>query len=120
MFRALTTVQDSINGGFGAIKHPLPCVLRFLQHEAAAGNRSAHTALNHALDAMLASDLYDPLDGSFFRATLTADWRVFVPEKPLGVNALLALTLLENGRRSEAVRVLDFMLSACALVRRAH
>lgn len=64
---------------------------------------------------MLASDLYDPLDGSFFRATLTADWRVFVPEKPLGVNALLALTLLENGRRSEAVRVLDFMLSTCAL-----
>lgn len=115
MFRALTAVQDSINGGFGAIKHPLSCVLRFLQHEAAAGNRSAHTALNHALDAMLASDLYDPLDGSFFRATLTADWRVFVPEKPLGVNALLALTLLENGRRSEAVRVLDFMLSTCAL-----
>ena len=115
LFRALTAVQDPINGGFGAIKHPLPCVLRFLQHEAAAGNRSAHTALNHALDAMLASDLYDPLDGSFFRATLTADWRVFVPEKPLGVNALLALTLLENGRRSEAVRVLDFMLGVCAL-----
>ena len=99
LFRALTAVQDSINGGFGAIKHPLPCVLRFLQHEAAAGNRSAHTTLNHALDAMLASDLYDPLDGSFFRATLTADWRVFVPEKPLGVNALLALTLLAYNRR---------------------
>lgn len=115
LFRALSAVQDGINGGFGAIKQPLPCALRFLQHEAASGSRQAHTALNRALDAMLASDLYDPLDGSFFRATLTADWRVFVPEKPLGVNALLALTLLENGRRGEAVRALDLMLNACAL-----
>ncbi len=62
---------------------------------------------------MLASDLYDPLDGAFFRATLTEDWRVFVPEKPLALNALLALTLLESGRRAEAVRALDFLLSAC-------
>lgn len=61
---------------------------------------------------MLASDLYDPLDGAFFRATLTEDWRVFVPEKPLALNALLALTLLESGRRAEAVRALDFLLSA--------
>ena len=64
---------------------------------------------------MLASDLYDPLDGAFFRATLTEDWRVFVPEKPLALNALLALTLLESGRRAEAVRALDFLLSACSV-----
>ena len=73
----------------------------------------AHAALDQTLDAMLASDLYDPLDGAFFRATLTEDWRVFVPEKPLALNALLALTLLESGRRAEAVRTLDFLLSAC-------
>ena len=53
----------------------------------------AHAALDQTLDAMLASDLYDPLDGAFFRATLTEDWRAFVPEKPLAINALLALTL---------------------------
>ena len=38
-----------------------------------------------------------------------------MPQKPLGVNALLALTLLKSGRRSEAVRTLDFILDALSL-----
>ena len=64
---------------------------------------------------MLASSLYDPLDGGFFRATLTEDWRVFVPEKALGINAQLALCLMADGRRSEAVRTLDFLLDVFSL-----
>ncbi|MFR2150359.1 MAG: hypothetical protein ACLS7Z_07445 [Christensenellales bacterium] len=87
---------------------------RFLSR-AAIGSHQARTALDQTLEAMLASDLYDPLDGAFFRATLTEDWRIFVPEKPLALNALLALTLLESGRRAEAVRALDFLLSACSV-----
>lgn len=113
--RALEAVEDPRNGGFGEIKSPMVSALRYLQQAAARGDSRAHTSLTRALDAMLASSLYDPLDGSFFRATLTDDWRVFVPEKPLGIGALLALILLEDGRRSEAVRALDFLLNACSL-----
>ena len=111
LIRALSAVHDPINGGFGKLKQPLCPALRFLSR-AAIGSHQARTALDQMLEAMLASDLYDPLDGAFFRATLTEDWRVFVPEKPLALNAMLALTLLESGRRAEAVRALDFLLSA--------
>ena len=111
LVRALSAVHDPINGGFGKLKQPLCPALRFLSR-AAIGSHQARTVLDQTLEAMLASDLYDPLDGAFFRATLTEDWRVFVPEKPLALNALLALTLLESGRRAEAVRALDFLLSA--------
>ncbi len=113
--RALAAAEDAHSGGFRGIKTPLVCPLCFWQHAAARGDRQAHGALNRALDAMLASALYDPLDGSFFDATLTDDWRVFVPEKPLGVNAMLALILLRDGRRSEAVRLLDQLAGGFAL-----
>lgn len=113
--RTLFALEDKHSGGFGQIKAPLVCSLHFLQHAASRGDSRAHSALSRTLDAMLASALHDPLDGSFFRTTLTDDWRVFVPEKPLGINAMLAMILLENGRRSEAVRVLDFMLNTCSL-----
>ena len=115
LLRTLSAIEDRQSGGFGDLKSPLVCILRFLQHAAERGDRQAHTALTRMLDAMLASSLYDPLDGGFFRATLTDDWRVFVPEKPLAVNALLALTLLSGGRRSEAVHLLDFLVSAFPL-----
>lgn len=112
LMRALSAVEDKTSGGFGQIKAPFVTGLRFVQHAAARGDRQAHAALSRALEAMLSSSLYDPLDGSFFRATLTDDWRAFFPEKPLGINAMLALILLESGRRSEAMRTLDFLISA--------
>ena len=113
--RALLAIEDPINGGFGGVKAPLVCALRFVQHAAGHGNKAAHTALGRALDAMYASALHDPLDGAFFRSTLTEDWRAFVPEKPLAINSLLALILLDSGRRSEAVRLLDTILSGFSL-----
>lgn len=112
LMRAILSIEDKKSGGFGRIKAPFATGLRFLHHAALHGGHQAHAALSRALDAMLASALYDPLDGGFFRATLTDDWRVFVPEKPLGVNAMLALTLLESGRRQEAVRTLDFIVDS--------
>ena len=115
LLRALSAAEDAKSGGFGGAKVPLVPALCFLLHESARGSRDAHRMLARALDAMLASAIYDPLDGGFFSATLTDDWRAFVPEKPLAVNALLALTLLESGRRAEAVRTLDFLAEQFAL-----
>lgn len=113
--RALLAAEDKQSGGFGGIKAPLVCALRFAQHAGARGDKPLSGAFSRAMDAMLASALHDPLDGGFFRATLTDDWRVFIPEKPLGVNAMLALCLMADGRRSEAVRVLDLILDQFSL-----
>lgn len=113
--RALLAAEDKESGGFGSIKAPLCCVLSFAQHAGVHGDKALGHAFSRAIDAMLASALYDPLDGGFFRATLTDDWRVFIPEKPLGVNAMLALSLMADGRRSEAVRVLDLILDQFSL-----
>ena len=107
LLRAILAAQDGINGGFGQIKAPHAPLLRFLSRQAALGNRDAHAALDRTLAAMKTGALYDPVDGLYFRATLTQDWRVFVPEKPLGVNALIAMTLMENGERAEALRMLS-------------
>lgn len=113
--RALLAAEDKQNGGFGDIKAPLVCVLRFAQHAGARGDKALGSAFSRAMDAMLSSALYDPLDGGFFRATLTEDWRVFIPEKPLATNAMLALCLTADGRRSEAVRTLDLLTDSFAL-----
>ena len=107
--RALLGLEDKKHGGFGDIKAPLACALHFAQHAGASGDKALGGAFSRAMEAMLASALYDPLDGGFFRATLTDDWRVFIPEKPLGVNAMLAQCLLADGRRSEAMRTLDLI-----------
>lgn len=107
--RALLAIQDKKNGGFGDIKSPFVCALRFAQHAGAHGDKAMGSAFSQSMDAMLTSALYDPLDSGFFRAALTDDWRVFVSEKPLGVNAILSLCLMADGQRSEAVRTLDFL-----------
>ena len=113
--RSLLALEDKRNGGFGDIKAPLVCALRFAQHAGASGDKALGSAFSRTIESMLASALYDPLDGGFFRATLTDDWRVFIPEKPLGVNAMLAQCLLSDGRRSEAMRTLDLIADRFAL-----
>ena len=113
--RALLDIEDKQSGGFGGAKTPFVCGLSFARQAGARSDKALSSAFSHAMDAMLASSLYDPLDGGFFRATLTDDWRVFVPEKPLGINAQLAEALLLSGRRSEAVHTLDFIVSAFSL-----
>jgi len=111
LLRAILAAQDSINGGFGKEKAPHVPLLRFLSAESARGSRDAYNALAQALVSMKTGALHDPIDGLYFRATLTQDWRVFLPEKPLAINALMALTLMENGERSDAIRIFDALIS---------
>lgn len=115
LMRALLAASDPINGGFGQVKAPNVSFLRFLSKQSTAGSREARDLLHSALRAMKTGALFDPVDGLYFRATLTADWRVFIPEKPLAVNALLALTLMEDGERSDAMRLLDAILAQFSL-----
>ena len=107
LLRCILSAQDGVNGGFGKVKAPHVPLLRVLSHQASGGNRDAYAALDGALRAMKTGALHDPVDGLYFRATLTQDWRVFIPEKPLGVNALIALTLMENAERGDALRMLS-------------
>lgn len=113
--RALLSIEDKQHGGFGDVKSPLVCALRFAQHAGARGSKDMYRAFSRAMDAMLSSSIYDPLDGGFFRSTLRSDWRVFVPEKPLAVNALLASSLVQSGRRTEAEHTLHFLIRAFSL-----
>lgn len=113
--RAISTLEDKHNGGLGERKALHVCLLHFLQREGSRGNRQAHASFSRTIDAMLSSPIHDPLDGSFFRATLTDDWHAFVPEKPLGINAMMALILLRCGRRSEAIRVLDCIVHSFSI-----
>lgn len=113
--RAIQAVHDPVNKGFGQIKSPFVCALHFLHHEASRGAKASHRIFSDTLDTMLASALFDPIDGAFFRSTLTEDWRVFIPEKPLGANAMLAYCLLADGKRSEAIRLLDFIIESFSL-----
>lgn len=115
LMRAVLAAQDTINGGFGQVKAPNAPLLRFLSRQSAADSREARDVLHSALRAMKTGALFDPVDSLYFRATLTADWRIFVPEKPLAINALIALTLMENGERADAMQLLDAILDRFSL-----
>ncbi len=113
--RALFALEDRRCGGFGVVKAPFITALCFLHHAGLREDGKAQAVLSRALRAMLAGALYDPLDGGFFRATLTDDWRVFVPRKMTALTALLALLLLENGQKIEALRALQWIINSCTL-----
>jgi hypothetical protein len=90
----LAVVFDTFDvecGGFGTEpKFPLPAALELAIEES---RRSADAAMNRivgtTLDAMGWGDLYDEIDGGFFRCADTRDWRRPRTEKMLDVNAAL-------------------------------
>jgi uncharacterized protein len=80
---------DAHNGGFGeAPKFPQPEAVELLyaqmRHDAACG-----VMADQSLDGMLAGELWDAVDGGFFRYATAADWTAPCYEKLLDVNAAL-------------------------------
>jgi uncharacterized protein YyaL (SSP411 family) len=91
---ALLDSFDPRNGGFGdAPKFPLPDAVELLFVQAARfGDEQSRALAEQTLDGMLAGELFDPVEGGFFRYTLSADWTEPRREKLLEVNAGLLRT----------------------------
>ncbi len=105
---------DARNGGFGeAPKFPYPDAIDLLLTEARlTGDESYIEMADRTLDGILAGELWDGVDGGFFRYALAADWTEPRREKLLEPNASLlrafALGAAVRGRadwrdRAEAI-----------------
>lgn len=88
----LTVMQDSFdvrNGGFGTapkFPHAEAIELLFAQAER-TGNPDWSEMAVRTLDGMLAGELWDSVEGGFFRYALEPDWTAVRFEKLLDVNA---------------------------------
>src|SRR5688500_763312 len=88
----LSAVQDAFdgrNGGFGtAPKYPAPEAIELLMLRGGDHPDERRMAIQ-TLEGMVAGELWDPVDGGFFRYALAEDWTQPSQEKLLSVNAAL-------------------------------
>jgi uncharacterized protein YyaL (SSP411 family) len=86
---ALLDAFDPRNGGFGdAPKFPLTDAVELLFVQAARlADEQSRSLAEQTLDGMLAGELWDDIDGGFFRYALAPDWTEPRREKLLEVNA---------------------------------
>ncbi|MFQ5856140.1 MAG: DUF255 domain-containing protein [Anaerolineae bacterium] len=110
---------DEQFGGFGnAQKFPMPWLLDFLLelHEE-TGQEQWLTMVEQTLQA-IAHGLYDPVEGGFFRYSVTADWTQPHFEKLLAPTATLGLVYLrawqaggDDAHRGRGQKALDYVLN---------
>lgn len=124
VFSATLDSFDPRNGGFGtAPKFPQPEAIELLFTQAARlGDEQSLMIAERTLDGMLAGELFDPVDGGFFRYALAPDWTEPRREKLLSVNAgllrayALGAHLLERPDLGEvAERVVEWVESRLRL-----
>ena len=96
---------DARNGGFGdPPKFPYPDAIELLLTEARLTGDDAYLDMtDRTLDGIMAGDLWDEVQGGFFRYALQADWTEPRREKLLEPNA----TLLRNFALGAAMRGRD-------------
>jgi uncharacterized protein len=100
---AIGATFDPRNGGFGGEpKFPQPDAVELL-YLRAAEDASLGAMADQTLDGMLAGELWDGVEGGFFRYATAADWTAPRREKLLEVNA----ALLEAYALGAAVRDRD-------------
>lgn len=112
---------DAKNGGFGgAPKFPLPDVIRFCREMVDLGAPGVFKdILSRTLVTMGEGEIFDRVEGGFFRYATRRDWREPHYEKLAPDNALLAREYLEawllTGRgefRDTARQVWDYLVTA--------
>jgi uncharacterized protein len=76
VFALLQEAHDARNGGFGdAPKFPQPdAVLVLMEHGRRSANPDWLGMAERTLDGMLTGELWDAVDGGFFRYALRSDW----------------------------------------------
>jgi hypothetical protein len=100
---------DSVHGGFGtAPKFPLTAPLHLaLDLHATTGDATWRSIVECTLDAMGSGDLYDEVDGGFFRTATGRDWTGPEQEKLLSVNAAMLRILVDAAKALNDARYLD-------------
>ena len=107
--RRMAGAYDATNGGFGEEpKFPSTPILRlFLHLYRTTGEDFYRAILVKTLDSMMKGELYDAVEGGFFRYCAQGDWTEAQHEKMLEDNISLARVYLEAGVLLEAPRYFD-------------
>lgn len=96
--QAILEAFDARHGGFGTgTKFPHPEALDFvLMHAEKTGDHAFREIAQKTLDAMADGELFDAVEGGFFRYCATRDWRQPCTEKLLETQAGLLRNYLEG------------------------
>lgn len=97
--RRMAGAYDARNGGFGEEpKFPSASILRLFLHLLRVTGEDYYAAiLRKSLDGMVDGELYDWVDGGFFRFCVQGDWTEAQHEKMLEDNIQLARVFLDAG-----------------------
>ena len=100
VLNTLRDAYDPLNAGFGTNqKFPYPAALQLLLFSyETIGNADDLKMATDTIDAMLAGDVFDKVDGGMFRYASRRDWTEPHYEKLLSDNARMAYVLLDAYR----------------------
>ena len=118
--RRMAGAYDARYGGFGEEpKFPSAPILQFMLHLYRTSGEDFYQAiLQKSLDGMIAGELYDGVDGGFFRYCAQQDWTEVQHEKMLEDNINLARVFLDASillddpeYKKVASRTLDYLVN---------
>jgi len=112
----LRELEDPEHGGFGrAPKFPLAPLLNFLGGRGSLGDEHASTLARRVLDRYAHSDLFDSVEGGFFRYSTQADFSDPHYERMLYDNAGLLMAYSRQQMPNVAAKIVGFLSSQLAV-----